>query len=89
MDKKIDKIKRHLLERYCVSLGKQCTQEYIVYYFYLDHNKSVIKRYEKVHYKNNKGYVKKREDIETKINIQKFLDIICDLLNRGYELEID
>lgn len=88
MSEKINEVKKHLLGRYSVALGKQCTQEYIIYYFYLDYNKNVIKKYEKVHYQSSEGYRKKWKATETEITIQKFLDdIVYDLLNRGYKLE--
>lgn len=88
MNDKINEVKKHLLGRYTVVLGKQCKQEYIEYYFYLDYNKTYIKKYEKVHYQSREGYCKKRKVKETEITVQKFLDdIVYDLLNRGYELE--
>ena len=88
MNEEINEVKKHLLGRYTVALAKQCTQEYIVYYFYLDYNKNVINKYEKAHYQNSEGYRKKWKDKEIEVTIQKFLDnIVYDLLNRGYKLE--
>ena len=88
MNEKINEIKKHLMDRYCVALGKQCTKEYIVYYFYLDYNEPIVKKYEKCHYQSKEGYRKKWKATEAKMSIQKFLDdVVYDLLNRGYELE--
>lgn len=88
MNEKINEIKRTLMDRYCVVLSKQHTQEYISYYFYLDYHRDIIKSYEKAHYQSKEGFRKKWKKTETEITIQDFLNnTVYDLLNRGYELE--
>lgn len=89
MNNKIYEIKKQLMEKYCVALGKQCTKEYIIYYFYLDYDKDIIIECEKIHYQSKEGYRKNGKKQKIEITIQKFLDdVVYDLLNRGYELEI-
>lgn len=89
MNEKITLIKNELMEHKCVSLAKQCKQEYIVYTFNTNVKRENIIRFYKDHYSDkNLTKLKKNKKKLTKIPIQKFLDIVVfDLLNRGYELE--
>ena len=85
---KLYKIKTILLERYFVTLGKQCTGEYIIYTFYFDRNKNYIVKYQKAHYQSKEGYRKKWRMYDVQMPVNEFVaNTALDLLNRGYELE--
>lgn len=90
MNEKIKEIENVLMDLMNVSLAKQCKQEYIIYTFYTNPKRQQIVRQTKEHFDNreldNPGKCKKRR---VEIPIDKFLnDVVYDLLNRGYELEL-
>lgn len=90
MNEKIKEIENVLMEIMNVSLAKQCKKEYIVYTFYTNTKKEMVIRQIKEHFENrnldNPGKFKRNK---VEIPIRKFLDeIVYDLLNRGYELEL-
>ena len=73
-----------------VSLAKQCKNEYIVYTFYTELKIEDIIRETKEHFAD-KELNEKRKSTKKKLNIliNQFLDeVIYDLLERGYELEM-
>ena len=81
-------VKDYFMEHRCVSLAKQCKQEYIVYSYFLNYRGTAVVRFNKQHFKNRdlEGVKSKRRKVE--IPIEKFFDdIIYDLLVRGYKLE--
>lgn len=90
MNRKIEEIKKVLMDLRNVSLAKQCKNEYIVYTFYADLKRENIIRETKEHFAD-KELNGERKSTKKKLNIpiNQFLDeVIYDLLERGYELEM-
>ena len=88
MSEEMSVIKDYFMENRCVSLAKQCKQEYIVYSYFLNYDGTVVVRFNKQYFKNRdlEGGKSKRRKVE--IPIERFFgDVIHDLLVRGYKLE--
>ena len=89
MNEKIKAIKDYFMENGCVFLAKQCNKEYILYFFSANSERNAIVRQNKQHFKNRdlEGGKSKRKKVY--IPLDKFFnDVIFDLINRGYELEL-
>ncbi len=52
MSEEMNKIKDYLKENGCVSLAKQCKQEYIIYSYFLNNESTAVIRMNKQHFKN-------------------------------------
>lgn len=88
MNEEMDRIKDYFKEYRCVSLAKQCKQEYIVYSYFSNNDGTAIIRLNKQHFKNRDLECGKSKIRKVEIPIRKFFDdIIYDLLIRGYRLE--
>ena len=89
MNEKIKVIKDYFMENGCVHLAKQCKKEYIIYIFSANSERNAVIRQNKQHFKNRdlEGGKTKRKKVY--ITLDKFFnDVVFDLLNRGYELEL-
>lgn len=88
MNEKLKEVEKVLMELMNVSLSKQCKKEFIVYTFYTNPKRENIIRQVKEHFAdrdlNDAGKMKRKK---VEIPIKKFLDVVYDLLNRGYTLE--
>lgn len=72
-----------------VFLAKQCKKEYIIYSFSCNFERNAIVRQNKQHFKSrdlDDGKFK-RKKVNIPLNIF-FDEVVYDLLNRGYELEL-
>ena len=89
MNEEINRIKKYLEEHTCVSLARQCSQEYIVYTYYLNYECTTIIKLIKEHFLNRDLKEEgKKKRWKIKIPVEKFLnDTIYDLITRGYKLE--
>ena len=89
MNKKIKAIKDYFMKNGCVHLAKQCKKEYIIYFFSANSEGNAVVRQNKQHFKNRdlEGGKTKRKNVYIPLN-KFFDDVVFDLLNRGYALEL-
>lgn len=89
MNEKIKSIKDYFMENGCVHLAKQCKKEYIIYFFSANYARDTAVRQNKQHFKNRDLEGGKSNRKKVCIPLDKFFDeVVYDLLNRGYELEL-
>ena len=89
MNEKIKAIKDYFMEHGHVNLAKQCKNEYIIYFFSANYARDTVIRQNKQHFKNRDLEGRKSKRKEVCIPVNKFFDeVVYDLLNRGYELEL-
>lgn len=89
MNEKIEAIKKYFMQNGNVFLAKQCKKEYIIYFFSANFEKNAVVRQNKQHFKSRDLHEGKNKRKKVNIPLNTFFDeVVYDLLNRGYELEL-